>query len=424
MTEIVDLLDNFQKNDSIENTYNLIKYFRINGQFKLCKLFYSTLEGNLGDYRLRLLYEYSIFAWYIGIECERMVDVFMELFQSGKFDNYSLLANYKFYQPILKCEQSINISSSLEKEINGNNCRFVSSSPSIIPLDKGSDCYLLNIRYVNYSISPTGTYPLLDCYTTLNKRIIVKIIFDKLEIQVSSEQLLEENGIHKFRGCSYYGVEDLKLFDTGDNVIFTGTYVNNHMYTVWGYYPLTGRECYPLTGRENNNKLIHTKLEYPGCGNEVCEKNWVFVPGQDHELVMVYSWCPLVIGTIEDGSVFKEIKRTDTSPFLTCARGSTNGCLFDNEIWFIVHFVHIYEHRPRNYFHAFVILDRMTLDVKRYSFPFKFNQCKNEVEYCLGLVVEKDRVLVTHSVWDSESYIKIYSKSYLDNFVIRYPFSN
>jgi len=419
MNEIVGLLENFQKEESVENTYNLIKYFRINGQFKLCKLFYSTLEIDHNPqskgYRLRLLYEYSIFAWYLGTESQKIVDVFMELFQSGKFDNYSLLGNYKFYQPILKCERSINISSALEKEINGNNYSFVGSNPSIIPLDKGSGCYLINLRFVRYSISPNGTYPWIDCYATLNKRIIVKIPPDKFEIQVLSEQLLEENGIHQFNGCSYYGVEDIKLFDTGEKVLFTGTYINEHIYTVWGYYPLTGRECNPLTGE---TELIHRKLDYPGCGNQKCEKNWVFVPGQGTNLVMIYSWHPLVIGTIEqteDNSIFKEIKRIDTSPFFRDARGSTNGYLFNDEIWFIVHFIHKLDNRPRDYFHAFVILDMVTLNVKSYSAPFKFNQCGNEIEYCLGLVVEHDNILVTHSVWDRESYIKIYSKSYIDS---------
>jgi hypothetical protein len=102
-SEIIDLLENFQKESSVNNIYNLIKYFRIKGQFKLCKLFYSTLEvdgelqGDLEGYRLRLLYEYSIFAWYLGIEHRLVIPVFMELFCSGLFNNYLLLGNYKFY---------------------------------------------------------------------------------------------------------------------------------------------------------------------------------------------------------------------------------------------------------------------------------------------------------------------------------------
>ena len=438
-SEIIDLLENFQKESSVNNIYNLIKYFRIKGQFKLCKLFYSTLEvdgelqGHLEGYRLRLLYEYSIFAWYLGIEHRLVIPVFMELFCSGLFDSYSLLGNYKFYRPILKCERSINIS---YVKTNGKNEQFFSSSPSIVPID-GEDCYLINVRFVNYKIAPDGTYPWLDCYTTINKCMLVRIPPGKeFEIETLYEQFLEDDDINQFQfnGCSYCGIEDLKLFNTGEKILFTGTYVNETMYTVWGHYLLTGRECNLLTGREcnllnsgqqeDNNKLVHTKLIYPERNN-ICEKNWVFVPTQDNgpfgnNLVMIYSWHPLVIGTIEckDDSLFKEIKRIDTSPFLSGARGSTNGFLFGDEIWFVVHFVHKLDKELRNYFHAFVILDKLTLDVKRYSAPFKITESdKNEIEYCLGLVVEKDRVLVTHSCWDRESYIKIYSKCYLDKFI-------
>jgi hypothetical protein len=376
-------------------------------------------EVNLDGYRERLLYEYSILAWYINEKnSKKVVNVFMELFKSGNFDNHSLLSNYKFYQPVLKYESSINISSSLEKEINGNNYSFVSSSPSIIPFrSQGLYYYIINLRFIRYSISPNGDFPWTDCYATVNNRIIINIPVNVSDYCFVDKTVLEEykskNGnIHQFNGCSYYGVEDLKLFDNGDNIIFTGTYVNKHIYTVWGHYPLTGE-----------TELIHKKLDYHGGGNKVCEKNWVFIPGHDNKMLMIYSWYPLVIGTIEptqqdnseDCSVFKEIKRIDTSAFFRGARGSTNGFLFDNEIWFVIHFVHHSEHRPRNYFHAFVILDSTTLDVKSYSAPFKFNECDNEIEYCVGIVVEQDRILVTHSVWDRESYIKIYSKSYIDS---------
>ena len=82
-------------------------------------------------------------------------------------------------------------------------------------------------------------------------------------------------------------------------------------------------------------------------------------------------------------------------------------------MWFVVHLVS-YE-SPRHYYHMLVVFDEQ-LALKRYSAPFKFS--KENIEYCLGLVVEKERVIMTYSTWDRTTKIGVYSKEYIDKLVM------
>jgi hypothetical protein len=61
-----------------------------------------------------------------------------------------------------------------------------------------------------------------------------------------------------------------------------------------------------------------------------------------------------------------------------------------------------------------VVLDE-SLNLLRYSAPFKFQgDC---IEYCLGIVVEDERVLINYSNWDRTTRVGIYDKKYIDSIV-------
>ena len=71
---------------------------------------------------------------------------------------------------------------------------------------------------------------------------------------------------------------------------------------------------------------------------------------------------------------------------------------------------------PRHYYNMFAVFDE-SMNLLRYSAPFKFHT--EPIEYCLGLVVEDDRVLITYSIWDRETNLGIYDKKYIDS-IIKY----
>ena len=80
------------------------------------------------------------------------------------------------------------------------------------------------------------------------------------------------------------------------------------------------------------------------------------------------------------------------------------------EIWFVVHLVS-YE-QPRHYYHMTVVFDE-SMNLLRYSAPFKFEG--EPIEYCLSLIVDDEKVIINYSTWDRTTRIGIYDKRYIDS---------
>jgi hypothetical protein len=228
----------------------------------------------------------------------------------------------------------------------------------------------------------------------------------------------------------YIGIEDVRIFKvpSGDiKFIGTGYHENNTIGVVQGMYAI----------KSHRNVLKSRELKPAFNLNTPCEKNWVYVmyKGDTH---IIYSWYPLKI-CIDYNDVLHIIAEKPMPGIFKHVRGSTCGFLCPNaigpnaigpnaigpnaigpnaigptkEIWFVVHLVS-YE-APRHYYHMLVVFDE-ELNLKRYSAPFKFeDEC---IEYCLGLVVEKERVIMTYSTWDRTSKIGIYDKKYIDSLLV------
>ena len=128
---------------------------------------------------------------------------------------------------------------------------------------------------------------------------------------------------------------------------------------------------------------------------------------------MVYSWNPLIIYDYELTQGYHKSRPPSSSSsslpapappsFFKIIRGSSNGVYVkdQDEIWFVTHFVEC--SKPRHYYHMIAILDAKTESYKRHSIPFKFEGSK--IEYSLGLVVEKDKIIMSYSCNDATSKI-------------------
>ena len=379
-----------------ESLYEIIKYYRWHSKHQLCNIFYQIAKDipyptncslfiHKDVYDYKILEEWTIFGYYFNRR-DLHNEMFTLMNRKPKGEINSLFNNYKFYQVVLKPIQTINLNKhflEFDKTIFGENYSFISSSPSIIKTDTG---YLMNLRFVNYRINKDGSYPWYKYITTINKKVYLD---ETLEIFSSNDfetPLVDQH---------YVGIEDIKLFDHQGFIYYTGTslHQNGNLGIFYGTYYTTQ----PI------------ELRYSGA--QSCEKNWVFIPNEGTQLKMIYKWDPLTIGVIENN----EFKVTETKPMpnlFAQMRGSSNGCLFDSEIWFLVHFVHQNGGEPRHYYHSFVVFD-IDMNLKRWSIPFKFTT--GEIEYAIGLVIETDRIIITHSVWDRESYIRVYSKEHINN---------
>jgi len=210
----------------------------------------------------------------------------------------------------------------------------------------------------------------------------------------------------------YIGIEDVRIYyDKNNNLLLTGTGLNenNNLGIVIGKYSYD--DVY-IKGQEIKASFSQSD----------CEKNWVLTTiseksngmNEIKEDYIIYKWYPLLLCKMNENKTQIDVEIKKYMPkIFQHARGSTNASFYKNEIWFVVHYVS-YEH-PRHYYHSVVVFDN-SMNLLRYSAPFKFEG--EPIEYCIGLVVEEERLLITYSCWDNSTNIGIYDKKYIEEKLI------
>ena len=389
-----------------ETIYEICKYYREKGKNKLamafCKLGMDipypendSLFIHKDVYETGFDYELSILGYYNNYP--DTYKVFTRLMNKSNQSYNNLLSNYKFYVPKLSVEKymthkigGINLKDTIT--ICGTTYQMNGSNPCIF---KMGDTYMINIRFVNYTLNRDGTYS----FTVNDGKIVtVNKIFEldeHLNVKDIVVMLVPNNN-----DLRYVGIEDIKPYHAGKSVIpFMGTCqhpVNHKLYCGYGEIDMT------------DMSNISTNISYSPVNtpyNRDCEKNWVFY--DDYKVV--YQWNPLTLGKIvkkDNELMFEKEKELPMPPFFQQVRGSTNGCTLGNEIWFICHVVEYCQ--PREYYHFFAVFDKDTMNIKRWSNLFKYEGEK--IEYSLGLIVEEERIIVSYSKWDSTPAIAVYNK--------------
>ena len=408
--------------ERLETIYEIIHYYRLTSNHKLCEGFYNIVKENLDKninrdhylflhndiYSYKLHFEYTIFAAYIGKD--KINDEIMTVLNNSHDNNEisCLLSNMKFYKDIIKPENKYILDDQVILNLNNQDMKFTSSSSCLI---KVNDSYKLNVRYVNYHINENGSYKNCDNHIiTINK-------FVELD---SNFNIINETWFNlTFDNRLYIGIEDVKIFndiyDSSNKLLYIGTgyHTNNKIGIVSGEYDIVNKKFHI---NELNQTFIHTS----------CEKNWVYVD-YNNDNHIIYNWFPLQIGKVQN-NILNIIERKSMPQIFSLARGSTCGFNYnkkigennntgnikinieETEIWFINHIVSYEE--PRHYYHIISVFDH-NLDLLRYSAPFKFED--EPIEFCLSIIVEDDRVLINYSNWDRTTRIGVYDKKYIEN---------
>ncbi len=388
----------------LENIYEIIKHYRVTSNHKLCDYYYNIAKYvksqnkyiddylflNKDVYTYLIDYEYTIFGYYLknkNIQKE-LINVFNNTTTYYEISN--VLTNLKFYPLVLKQKDK----KCFTDKITVDNILYRSTSSSLIQ-DPASNGYIMNIRYVNYYIEDNHQYTLNNGIRTLNKYVKLN-----RNLEIISENILQyynkDEITEPINGQYFYkGMEDLKLYSFNNEIYFIGTSItkNNKIMMATGKY---------------NDKLIESKNLSCLFNSQECEKNWVYTNYQGSQSI-IYKWSPLTITKETDDRIDLIIEK-QTPNIFHYARGSTCECAFQNEKWFVVHYVS--HEDKRFYYHMIVVLDN-DHNVLRHTSLFTFEE--KEIEYCLGLVVEEDRVLITNSNWDRTTTINVYNKKYIDD---------
>lgn len=403
----------------IENLYEIVKYYRNKGHNLLAYKFYEMadkqrIEYTTTDYlfyqkdvyEYKLDYEFSIIGYYCNIPNEQIIASCIKVLNcphAGEEIHRSVLKNYKYYAHVLKyasiaTDFSVQLNNmQIETQISDD---FVSSTPSIC---MDNNTVYINTRYVDYRINPDGTYSNNLKITTKN----LITIFDKGEPawKKTDEFLLKYNEEYD---DFYVGIEDVRLIMHEGNLHFNG---NRPL--AKGHFTIETGTIDVLTQMTNSKLAIKQNI------NKI-EKNWVLF-SDNAKLNVIYQWYPLTIGEFTNNgdaepdsatTTFITTKTIQTPHLFKWVRGSTNGIVIGDEIWFIAHIVS-YEER-RHYYHIFVILDKITHELKKYSSPFSFE--KENVEYTLGFAYmeEAAQFLFGYSTNDSTTKYMVVPRKNID----------
>ena len=397
----------------IENLYEIVNYYRINGKNDLAYMFYKIahekraeiknwdflfLEKDIYDFKLD--YELSILGYYINHDNYDLVRCSMNSlnYHTVEPNIYkNIISNYKFYVPRIEGvhEEKYNVLTSIGNDLV-NADEFKGSTPTIC---KHNGELIVNRRFVNYKIDENGNY--INGEKIITENIIASYsIGGNVLIQNGDSVILSyntENDGH------YVGLEDVRLISHKGKLLYNANRgVDNKMFIEHGEietYRTTG-EC--LLKKENQNQI---------------EKNWVLFGDVNDNLKCVYKWHPLTIGSI-DKEELKDIQTINTPLSFKEIRGSTNGVDIGNEIWFLTHLVS-YEDR-RYYYHMMIVLDKKSYKLKRYTPLFTFTGSK--VEYSLGFVEMDDSLLIGYSTMDDNTNFISVEKKWFDTMFQRMGF--
>lgn len=390
-----------------ESLYEITKLYRIIGKQKLADIFCQQAKSipfPEGDslfvqtsvYKYDLEYEHNILAYYTGRPVNHRK--YLDLISTGRWSQ-NLIMNYKFYTRKL-CDlagtRRHNFSGVEVKHVAGRDDTFVASSPCIIPYKGG---YMMNVRYVNYTIQPNGSYAFRHNdgkITTINR-----CYWLTKDLRVERDHWLDAIERPDLR---YQGVEDVRIFgnDDGSVVRFMGTVQDP-----------TTQKLRMGHGIYNTNAKSLSPAVYESPEGRDCEKNWAMYSDSAGTTKIVYDWAPLKL-LDTSGRLIQTNK--DVPGFFCHLRGSSNGAPAGNgEVWFLTHFVEYAT--PRYYYHMIVALDQDTGAVKRWSTPFKFNG--ESIEYGLGLVVESDRIMMTYSCWDRSATAMVVDRAAFEDVYMR-----
>ena len=293
---------------------------------------------------------------------------------------------------------------------------FRPMSASVTVLSNG---YLgLNTRYVNYTLTATGSY----IFHHHDRVIITKNVFSLLDhnmIPISFKEIENPSELTS-HDCLFHGIEDIRIW-SGKGLTFleasSGQRAESLQQLTLKVALLpeefgTENEYLRFIGTSVNyspsgkNRIIYGKYDIQQqCLVEsnvidpptdtYCEKNWTpVVSSEEAEFTrFIYKWYPMEIGTIDPETNSLQIDTTYSiiSPIFKKLRGSTYFREFLSDSRYLIGLLHFSEREwPRFYYHQLVLLDKTTLKPARCTQPFSF-QNRTSIEFCIGLFEDNDR---------------------------------
>lgn len=362
-----------------EALYLLVKHFRIAGdQWKAMHYYFQAkriskpavalfLESEIYDHLLD--YEYTILQYYVNplrIEgCRASLQYMLKPQSNPLLENVA--SNMEFYIEGLK-ENPVSIATPTA---------IGPYRPSSVAVTRHKGFPITNVRFVNYHTSDQGVYTARDPEGIVRTQ----------NLTLGQTTFIQEDATIPTWPTNIMGLEDIRLFSTGDRILYTAT---SKAVTANGTYRIV-MGTYDVS----NQRLTDSQVIQPPTQTE-CEKNWLLLPCAQGQEQILYKWNPLEIGTVRNNQLVIH-QRHEVPPYFSRLRGSANGVLYKDTIVCLTHVVKY--GTPRKYYHHLVTLDKTTYKPLAISLPFYFKT--HGIEYCLGFDMINENITFYYSTFDA-----------------------
>jgi len=369
---------------------------------------YSTTHPLPSDIRLKLQAadQYVLWPWTFSTDYLEMLQALDAVVNDPKVSeetraqiHWEMVGGAR---PLLGCGEEL-----FRREgTYGDGHNYYFATPSLIPLSGGpEEDHLILVRLLNYRIDPAGRYyrdylPIQDTSGVLRSACALYVGRSAEEgrmVRIMDGQFIRT----PYR---FLGTEDPRIFrlDSGEVRVF---------WTSWEFSLYLGEGSRIVSGvLDVNSSTLHVDHLFQSPHDRFLEKNWVVFQVPGTPLRIVYEWYPLRIGTFNDSlDVGKlELDSTVETPLtFKHIRGSSNGCFHKRELWFLVHGTSWHKGPGPVYYHRMVVLDATTLELRRYTHPFKLESESAPVEFSLGITIDgHDQLSIAYSVFDGSSVVR------------------
>jgi len=269
------------------------------------------------------------------------------------------------------------------------------------------DGILCNLRHVNYTLihcegkqvfgNRHGPLAYLNPENDLNLKTINFMLELNEDLSIKSYQKVDTSKCDVTPMWEFHGLEDARMVKWDNNLYITGVRRDTTP---------NGQGRMELSLLVDNKEYARYRIEAPSDKDSYCEKNWMPILDMPFHYVKWTNPTEIVkvdIQTLESETV---ILKEPIIADLQNMRGSSQVIRIGDFRVCIVHETALWKNnlqqRNARYVHRFVIWD-LDWSIRHISEPFNFMD--GEVEFCCGMALYKNDLLISFAFQDNAAYI-------------------
>jgi len=323
-----------------------------------------------------------------------------EQYKNQLLEHYNFLWHKRciYNYPVLRDKKTVDLTSTMIKEINGVNVELYSGTPTIINCNNNK--YQINMPFINYTTDENGNKN-GNLGILVNSRFHIDSSLNKI-----GDMAFTVKDYEKYNG-NPVGLENIHIINHKNQHYYIASMYTENMELSGNYYG--------THDSENNSGIIVNKCEISHKLNENDEQQkWTYVVYGD-DIGVVYNWFPLKIGYINsEDATFEEKKTYYTMPrYFQNAESCASSFVINGENWILLQKSQSNTYNKtvyNNYQHFFAVFD-LEMNLLRYSELFKLSDFP--VEKCRGLIVNDTCAIISYSLNDTRSFVSSYDIKYI-----------